>query len=123
MGTVIVRERRRVRPVIARPLRAPAGDPTPITQAKVHTRAKSRVSIKTRDLRLSSRECDFPGINMPSTVSVRLSFLLIDSSDVQLQVQHAWQIWIDSCRCRLPAIDQYLLPEHIVPSRQRYAAV
>ena len=47
------------------PLRAPAGDPTPITQVKVCTRAKSRVSIETPELRLLSRECDFPGINIP----------------------------------------------------------
>ena len=40
-GPVIGRERRRVRPVIPLPLRAPAGDPTPITQVKVSTRAKS----------------------------------------------------------------------------------
>jgi len=32
------------------PIRAPAGDPTPITQVKVRTRAKSRVSIETREL-------------------------------------------------------------------------
>jgi len=46
------------------PLRAPAGDPTPITEVKVCTRAKSRVSIETPELRLLSRECDFPGINI-----------------------------------------------------------
>jgi len=41
-GPVIGRERRRVRLVIASPpLRAPTGDPTPITQVKVRTRAKS----------------------------------------------------------------------------------
>jgi len=49
------------------PLHAPACDPTPITQLKVRTRAKSRVSIETRELRLSSWECDFPGINIPIT--------------------------------------------------------
>jgi len=38
----------------------PAVDPTPITQVKVRTRAKLGVSIETRELRLSSRECDFP---------------------------------------------------------------
>jgi len=37
-SSVIGRERRRVRPVT---LRAPAGDPTPITKVKVRTRAKS----------------------------------------------------------------------------------
>jgi len=42
------------------------GNPTPITQVKVGTLAKSRVSIETRELRLSSRECDFPGINIPT---------------------------------------------------------
>ena len=47
------------------PLRAPAGDPTPITQVKVCTRAKSRVSIETPELRLLSQECGFPGINIP----------------------------------------------------------
>ena len=44
MGSVIGRERRRVWLVIDRPylpLRDPAGDPTPITQVKVRTRAKS----------------------------------------------------------------------------------
>ena len=46
------------------PLRAPAGDPTPIMQVEVRTWAKSRVSIETRELRLSSQECDFPGINI-----------------------------------------------------------
>ena len=46
------------------PLHAPACDPTPITQLKVRTRAKSRVSIETQELRLSSLECDFPGINI-----------------------------------------------------------
>jgi len=61
-GPVIGRERRRVRPVIARPPRRRSTDST---QVKVRTRAKSRVSIETRELRLSSRECDFPGINMP----------------------------------------------------------
>jgi len=33
---------------------------------KVRTLAKSRVSIKTRELRLSTRECNFPGINIPN---------------------------------------------------------
>ena len=37
------------------PPSCPACDPTPITQVKVCTRAKSRVSIETRELRLSSR--------------------------------------------------------------------
>jgi len=32
----------------------------------VHTQAKSRVSIETRKLRLSTRECDFLGINIPN---------------------------------------------------------
>jgi len=41
-GPVIGWERRRVRPVVAPPpLRALAGDPTPITQVKVRARAKS----------------------------------------------------------------------------------
>jgi len=46
------------------PLRASTGDPSPITPVKVCTRAKSRVSIKTWELRLSTRECNFPGINI-----------------------------------------------------------
>jgi len=51
MHPVIGRERRRVRPVIAPPpLRATAGDPTPIMQVKVRTWAKSRVSIETWEL-------------------------------------------------------------------------
>jgi len=33
---------------------------------KVRTLAKSRVSIKTRELRLSTRECNFLGINIPN---------------------------------------------------------
>ena len=33
-------------------------------RSKVCTRAKSRVSIKTWELRLSTRECNFPGINI-----------------------------------------------------------
>jgi len=65
-GPVIGRERRRVQPVIAHPPSRPAGDPTPITLVKVRTRAKSRVLIETRELRLSTRECDFPGINIPT---------------------------------------------------------
>jgi len=41
-GPVIGRERRRVRPMMApAPFAPPAGDPTPITQVKVRTRAKS----------------------------------------------------------------------------------
>jgi len=32
----------------------------------VHTQAKSRVSIETRKLRLSTWECDFLGINIPN---------------------------------------------------------
>jgi len=47
----------------------PASDYPPITQAKVRTQAKSRVSIETRELRLLSREYDFPGINIPSIIS------------------------------------------------------
>jgi len=31
-----------------------------------HRRAKSRVSIETRELQLSTRECNFPGINNPT---------------------------------------------------------
>jgi len=51
MGPVIGRERRQVRLVIApTPLRATAGDPTPIMQVKVRTWAKSRVSIETWEL-------------------------------------------------------------------------
>ena len=46
------------------PLRAPAGDPTPITLVK-GTWVKSRVAIETQELRLSTRKCDFPGINIP----------------------------------------------------------
>ena len=46
------------------PLRAPAGDPTPI--APVLTRAKSRVLIETQELRLLPQECGFPGNNIPS---------------------------------------------------------
>jgi len=60
-GHIIDRERLRVRSVTP-----PAGDPTPITQVKLRTLAKSRVSIETWELRLSSLECDFPGINIPS---------------------------------------------------------
>jgi len=41
------------------PIRAPAGDPTLITQVKVRTRVKSRVSIETRELRL------VPGMRFP----------------------------------------------------------
>jgi len=40
---------------------------------KVRTRAKSKVWIETRELRLSSRECDFPGINIPSYYGTKLS--------------------------------------------------
>jgi len=40
-GPVIGRERRRVPPMIAPPPSRPAGDPTPITQVKVRTLAKS----------------------------------------------------------------------------------
>jgi len=61
-GPVIGREWRRIRPVIA----PRAGDPTPIRQVKVRTRAKSRVSIETRQLWLSSWERDFPEINIPT---------------------------------------------------------
>jgi len=56
-GPVIGSERRRVQPAIAPP--SPAGDPTTITWAK------SRVSIKTQELRLSTRECDLPEIKIP----------------------------------------------------------
>jgi len=50
-GPVIGRERRRVRLVIApRPLCAPAGDPTPITQVKVHTWAKSTTGFSLSKL-------------------------------------------------------------------------
>jgi len=45
---------------------SPPGDPTLITQVKIRTRAKSKVSIETWELQLSSRECDFPGINIPT---------------------------------------------------------
>jgi len=56
----------------------PTGDrpspfaPPPAIQLRSRTRtqAKSRASIETRELRLSSRECDFPGINIPSLYSV-----------------------------------------------------
>jgi len=65
-GPVIGQQRRRVRPVVSPSLRAPAGDPTLITQVKVRTRVKSRVLIETREMRLSSRECDFLGINIPT---------------------------------------------------------
>jgi len=71
-GPVIGREQRRVRLVIAPP-HAPAGDPTPITQVKVRTRAKSRVSIETLELRLLSQECDFPGINIPTLHSIHIT--------------------------------------------------
>ena len=37
----------------------PCDDPTPITP-EVCTLAKSRFSIETRELQLSTRECDFP---------------------------------------------------------------
>jgi len=53
----------------------PAGDrpsplraPPPATQLHSHTRAKSRVSIETRELRLSSRECDFLDVSMTSSL-------------------------------------------------------
>ena len=52
-GPVIGRERRRVRPVITPP---PSRPRRRSTQVKVRTRTKSRVSIETRELRLSSRE-------------------------------------------------------------------
>ena len=59
------------------PLPLRAGDPTPITQVKVHTRAKSRVSIETRELRLSSREYDFPGINISSCECILLAAISV----------------------------------------------
>jgi len=49
------------------PLRAPAGDPTQITPVKGMYSCKSRVSVETRELWLSTQECDFPGINIPSS--------------------------------------------------------
>ena len=50
------------------PSRAPAGDPTPITHVKVPIRAKLRVLIETRELRLSSRECDLT--SLPPALSI-----------------------------------------------------
>jgi len=41
------------------PIHAPAGNPTLITQVKVRTRVKSRISIETRELRL------VPGMRFP----------------------------------------------------------
>ena len=64
-------------PVGDRPSPLWAGDPTPITQVKVHTRAKSRVSIETRELRLSSREYDFPGINISSCECILLAAISV----------------------------------------------
>jgi len=50
-GPLIGRERRRVRPVIAPPpFCAPAGDPTPITQVKVRTLAKSTTGFSLSKL-------------------------------------------------------------------------
>jgi len=62
-GCVIVC-RRQWGPASPTPLR-PADDPTPFTP-EVLTQAKSRVSIENRELRLSTRECDFLGINNPT---------------------------------------------------------
>ena len=67
-GLGIGREQRRGPAGDRLPLRAPAGDPTLIAPVKVRTRMKLRVSIETQELRLSTRECDFPWINIPSIV-------------------------------------------------------
>ena len=56
------------------------------TQVKGRTRAKSRVSIETRELRLSSRECDFPWINIPNIwITLVAGWMLILSANRQCQ--------------------------------------
>jgi len=46
---------------------AHTGDPTLITPVKCTYSKKARVSIETREMRLSTQECDFPRINIPNT--------------------------------------------------------
>jgi len=98
-------------PVIALPVRAPAGDPTPIMPVKGTYSAKSRVSIETRELRQSTREYDFPGSNIPNQYpSQRWSWVGLTHGLGWVQKLDGWHGlgWVDTGKLPIIARNNWL---------------